>query len=59
VIGADLQWAVGEIERLRAIGSAASDLLATWDANEWAERAEGGELQKTVEALRKAVEASA
>ena len=42
-----------------SLASAAKDLLETWDANEWIERADGGELAETVEALRAAVEASA
>ncbi len=43
--------------RLEAIKSAAKELLAAWDANEWAELAAGGELAETVLSLREAVEA--
>ena len=38
--------------RLEAIDSAAKELLAIWDANEWAERADGGELAEAVLNLR-------
>lgn len=41
-----------------AIAEAARDVLVIWDANEWAERAEGGELFEAIAHLRQTAEAA-
>ncbi len=41
-----------------AVVAAARDVLAIWDANEWAEVAEGGELSEAIATLRQAAKAA-
>lgn len=45
-----------EMKRLESIDTAARDVLTIWDANEWAERADGGELSEAIAALRQATQ---
>ncbi len=48
-----------EMKHLQTIATAARDVLTIWDANEWAERADGGELSEAIAALRQAAEQKA